>query len=177
MNSPADCFQRIVALYSDMNDLRELVALRTLVRAILTEIVTRGKQRTRQPAVQAIRDRVTSPRERVLTGVPEWRNWQTRRTQNPVRLTSGGGSIPPSGTKLQRGYPVKRPTAPSLSGADCDRTVLEQSRSDHGNLVRMHEREDSLFVCQVCHISARLHEATGRRAFHPVDDLGRWWQR
>jgi hypothetical protein len=28
---------------------------------------------------------------------PEWRNWQTRGTQNPVRFTPGVGSIPTSG--------------------------------------------------------------------------------
>ena len=33
---------------------------------------------------------------------PEWRNWQTRGTQNPVRLTPRGGSTPPSGTILQQ---------------------------------------------------------------------------
>ncbi len=31
---------------------------------------------------------------------PEWRNWQTRWTQNPVRGDSGVGSIPSSGTRL-----------------------------------------------------------------------------
>jgi hypothetical protein len=30
--------------------------------------------------------------------VPEWRNWQTRGTQNPERLTSRVGSTPTSGT-------------------------------------------------------------------------------
>jgi hypothetical protein len=30
--------------------------------------------------------------------VPEWRNWQTRWTQNPVPLQRGVGSIPSSGT-------------------------------------------------------------------------------
>ena len=29
---------------------------------------------------------------------PEWRNWQTRETQNLVRLTASVGSIPSSGT-------------------------------------------------------------------------------
>ncbi len=29
---------------------------------------------------------------------PKWRNWQTRRTQNPVRLTPGEGSSPSFGT-------------------------------------------------------------------------------
>ena len=33
---------------------------------------------------------------------PEWRNWQTRGTQNPVRLTPSGGSTPPSGTNHPR---------------------------------------------------------------------------
>ncbi len=29
---------------------------------------------------------------------PKWRNWQTRRIQNPVGLTPGEGSIPSFGT-------------------------------------------------------------------------------
>jgi hypothetical protein len=32
--------------------------------------------------------------------VPEWWNWQTRRTQNPVGLTARVGSSPSSGTIL-----------------------------------------------------------------------------
>ena len=32
--------------------------------------------------------------------VPEWRNWQTRGTQNPVPFTGSVGSIPSSGTKV-----------------------------------------------------------------------------
>ena len=36
--------------------------------------------------------------------VPEWRNWQTRGTQNPVRLKPRGGSTPPSGTNPATGY-------------------------------------------------------------------------
>ena len=35
--------------------------------------------------------------------MPEWRNWQTRRTQNPVGLTPRVGSTPTSGTGSQRG--------------------------------------------------------------------------
>ena len=31
---------------------------------------------------------------------PEWRNWQTRRTQNPVGFTPRVGSTPSSGTKI-----------------------------------------------------------------------------
>ena len=38
-----------------------------------------------------------------LHDVPEWRNWQTRGTQNPVRLKPRGGSTPPSGTSAARG--------------------------------------------------------------------------
>lgn len=30
--------------------------------------------------------------------MPEWWNWQTRRTQNPMRLKPRAGSIPASGT-------------------------------------------------------------------------------
>ena len=33
--------------------------------------------------------------------VPEWRNWQTRETQNLVHLTVSVGSIPTSGTSLR----------------------------------------------------------------------------
>ena len=35
---------------------------------------------------------------RILLPVPEWRNWQTHQTQNLARLTSRGGSSPPSGS-------------------------------------------------------------------------------
>jgi hypothetical protein len=31
--------------------------------------------------------------------VPGWRNWQTRRIQNPVRFTPRAGSTPAPGTK------------------------------------------------------------------------------
>ncbi len=34
----------------------------------------------------------------ILSGAPEWRNWQTRGTQNPVLGNEGVGSIPSSGT-------------------------------------------------------------------------------
>ena len=37
---------------------------------------------------------------RITRPVPEWRNWQTHQTQNLARLTSRGGSIPPSGTSV-----------------------------------------------------------------------------
>ena len=32
--------------------------------------------------------------------MPKWRNWQTRRTQNPVSLTGRVGSNPTFGTKI-----------------------------------------------------------------------------
>ena len=35
---------------------------------------------------------------------PKWRNWQTRWTQNPVRLTPGEGSSPSFGTCIQCTY-------------------------------------------------------------------------
>ena len=43
--------------------------------------------------------------------MPEWRNWQTRGTQNPERVTPRVGSIPTSGTIPSKtpswyGYPV-----------------------------------------------------------------------
>ena len=36
--------------------------------------------------------------QRFTPFVPEWRNWQTRETQNLVRVTPSVGSIPSSGT-------------------------------------------------------------------------------
>ena len=33
-------------------------------------------------------------------GTPEWRNWQTRWTQNPVCGNTGVGSIPSSGSSI-----------------------------------------------------------------------------
>jgi DNA-binding beta-propeller fold protein YncE len=44
--------------------------------------------------------------------VPEWRNWQTRGTQNPVRLKPRAGSTPASGT-IQH-HTVEIPLGPSL---------------------------------------------------------------
>jgi hypothetical protein len=32
-----------------------------------------------------------------INNLPEWRNWQTRWTQNPVLLTESVGSTPTSG--------------------------------------------------------------------------------
>jgi hypothetical protein len=37
---------------------------------------------------------------------PEWRNWQTRRTQNPVGFTARVGSIPSSGTNVSLRSPL-----------------------------------------------------------------------
>ena len=34
----------------------------------------------------------------LLSLAPKWRNWQTRRIQNPVRLTPGEGPTPSFGT-------------------------------------------------------------------------------
>ena len=39
-----------------------------------------------------------------LLRVPEWRNWQTRGTQNPVRLIPSVGSSPTSGTNTTTSY-------------------------------------------------------------------------
>jgi hypothetical protein len=35
--------------------------------------------------------------------VPEWWNWQTRRTQNPVSLADMGVQAPPSAPKKSKG--------------------------------------------------------------------------
>ena len=45
--------------------------------------------------------------------VPKWRNWQTRRTQNPVPFTRGEGSIPSFGTTVLQ---VLCPQSHSLAG-------------------------------------------------------------
>ena len=51
-------------------------------------------------------------------GMPKWRNWQTRRTQNPVPFTRGGGSIPPFGTTpslgILKGPDIQAPRAVSV---------------------------------------------------------------
>ena len=50
--------------------------------------------------------------------VPEWRNWQTRGTQNPESLTGRVGSIPTSGTNpYDAANPCSRSLAMSLVGA------------------------------------------------------------
>ena len=46
--------------------------------------------------------------------VPEWRNWQTRGTQNPVGFTPRVGSIPSSGT-INKALTVIRPTPREVS--------------------------------------------------------------
>ena len=46
---------------------------------------------------------------------PEWRNWQTRGTQNPVRLKPRVGSTPTSGTTPSSTY---APGASFASGPD-----------------------------------------------------------
>src|SRR6185503_5891063 len=43
--------------------------------------------------------RSRSPGEVNLDAAPKWRNWQTRRTQNPVGLTPRVGSTPTFGTR------------------------------------------------------------------------------
>ena len=53
--------------------------------------------------------------------LPKWRNWQTRRIQNPVRFTPGVGSIPTFGISnskdLQQTIDEK---APNSSDSDAD---------------------------------------------------------
>jgi hypothetical protein len=39
---------------------------------------------------------------RLQAATPKWRNWQTRRTQNPVGFTARVGSIPTFGTRFRR---------------------------------------------------------------------------
>ena len=48
---------------------------------------------------------------------PEWRNWQTRWIQNPVRFTPRGGSTPPSGTIFIFAMPTAMPgsRSPTMS--------------------------------------------------------------
>jgi hypothetical protein len=44
-----------------------------------------------------------------LAVAPKWRNWQTRRTQNPVGLTPRVGSTPTFGTQgRRRAWPVEQ---------------------------------------------------------------------
>ncbi len=45
---------------------------------------------------------------RCQAGGPKWRNWQTRWTQTPVRLTPRAGSTPAFG--------MRRPVSPRLEG-------------------------------------------------------------
>ena len=60
--------------------------------------------------------------------VPEWRNWQTRRTQNPKLRKQRGGSTPPSGTITSTSCAV--PTSPPTTArlGDCAGTVRELAR-------------------------------------------------
>ena len=47
-----------------------------------------------------------------FSSVPEWRNWQTRGTQNPVGFTPRVGSIPSSGTIKSMTYSQRREPHP-----------------------------------------------------------------
>ena len=48
--------------------------------------------------------------------VPEWRNWQTRGTQNPVGFTPRVGSIPSSGTIRLGRYAPSLMAGPAPTG-------------------------------------------------------------
>jgi hypothetical protein len=90
---------------------------------------------------------------------PEWRNWQTRRTQNPLSFTGRVGSIPSSGTSwpglfgitrdprdLREPTRPTRPTRPCLYFCAFWRTV---NRSEEGRVrspVRRQWFEPSLEV-------------------------------
>ena len=54
-----------------------------------------------------------------LHDVPEWRNWQTRGTQNPVRLKPRVGSTPTSGTIFATTYALGMRCASRPLFADC----------------------------------------------------------
>ena len=56
--------------------------------------------------------------------VPEWRNWQTRRTQNPELRKQRAGSTPASGTSLSMGYSFGTRRASGAPSANCARSVL-----------------------------------------------------
>ena len=74
---------------------------------------TRTSRRNEQPGVF-----------RRLQEVPEWRNWQTRGTQNPVRLKPRVGSTPTSGTIFATTYALGMRCASRPPFADCARIVL-----------------------------------------------------
>ncbi len=72
-----------------------------------------------------------SVRCRAVT-VPEWRNWQTRGTQNPVRLTPRVGSTPTSGTNFAMSYEPGSSSASLGNSATwaCSGVVLESPCRD-----------------------------------------------
>jgi hypothetical protein len=48
--------------------------------------------------------------------VPEWRNWQTRETQNLVHFTVSVGSIPSSGTNFRTNRAMRNDAADDEQG-------------------------------------------------------------
>ena len=90
------------------------------------------------------------PPNRLIDPVPEWRNWQTRWTQNPVRLKPRVGSIPTSGTSLRS----KRSESARLSRRSRPRTAAAQAdaplssrfettawQASHESVYRLHPGE------------------------------------
>src|SRR5450759_753238 len=91
----------------------------------------RGRERT--VLTEGFR-RCARPRYTVIPlRVPEWRNWQTRGTQNPERLTPREGSTPSSGTI--KSIPFRHLRRPRLHTAPCAKTAVGQpwgnSRENH----------------------------------------------
>src|SRR5262245_61953908 len=66
-------------------------------RSTLDRDNLRGQSRERKRGCQ-VSIRVICRNDRSAHSTPEWRNWQTRRTQNPLSFTGRVGSIPSSGT-------------------------------------------------------------------------------
>jgi hypothetical protein len=107
---------------------------------------------------------------------PEWRNWQTRRIQNPVSRKGSGGSIPPSGIDLSWQLVVRRNAAMPRC-ATCDEITLwggvkagpeRYCNSHYANILAAYDIPDDILDAATADLHAGPCPCCGRIG-SPVD--------
>ncbi len=84
---------------------------------------------------------------------PEWRNWQTRRTQNPVGFTPREGSTPSSGTKIFEenfvlpALSLPKGASPDSVGASRRAPPFNRAQLDLGGWVYFLMRSKRAWLC------------------------------